>query len=231
MKRVTRILVLILLINLYPFGCEAQQRPDCTLESEQWEAEKKDFNLTITRLTGENQDKANEIAGLKIVEGNLNNQIDALEADNNSLTISVDNLEGTIVNLNNDIVALQADNTLLNTQLEECNNREVEVVESEYITVAGVEYKVSDIELIRPKTAVDTVTVTHCGATKETIWFHHGGLDIPYPKDITFATEEFGMTRVHFKDSLTDEIKVQTSYQLKRIKDYVNARTTFEFVK
>ena len=104
-------------------------------------------------------------------------------------------------------------------------------IERDSITVNGIDYKVTDIELIRPIQAIDTITVTHCGLTNETVWYHHGGVDLPYPKDITFATAEHGMTRVKFNTQLTDTIKVQASYQLKRIRDYEKAWTFYEFIK
>lgn len=227
MKSLRTILIITFLATLYPFGCEAQINCD-PLESERYEAQIQAFEITVADLTEQNEaltaqgvSLQSEINGLKIIESNL-------LRDKSQLTEQNAGLESTVN-------GLQTQNKDLSELLAECRSstpeRDTIVVQSEYITVGGVEYKVSDIELIRPKLGIDTVTVTHCGATKETDWWHHGGISEPYPKDITFATTEFGMTRVHFKDSVTNEIKVQASYKLKRMKDYVNARTTYEFVE
>ena len=200
-----KILLIILAISFYPFGCEAQIGcQDLEIESEKWNIEKNAFTKEIEVLHEAN-------AGLDALVDKVNAQITTLKSDKAKL-------ETTIASKDVEIKSLE-------DQLASSGG------EPEYITVNGVQYKVSDIQLIKPFQVIDTVTVTHCGATKDTDWFHHGGVDLPYPKDITFATAEYGMTRVKFNVKLTDAIKVQTSYKLKRIRDYEKAQTFYEFIE
>jgi hypothetical protein len=118
------------------------------------------------------------------------------------------------------IADLTVTNATLNDQLQQCLNKPADTV---YI---------DKIVEVMPKPIIDTVVVTHCAdSTKNTTWFHHGGIDTPYPKDISFATKEFAFTRVTFNTPLTDSIKVQPSYKLRRTRDFENARTTFEFIE
>jgi hypothetical protein len=113
--------------------------------------------------------------------------------------------------------------TTLTAELEACNNRPPEIVRD---TV----YVDKIVEVV-PEPQIDTVTVTHCSEeTKNTTWFHHGSI-AGYPHDISFATKELSIIRVHFKDSLTNEFKVQDSYKLKRTKDFEKARTLYEFIE
>ena len=200
-----KILLIILAISFYPFGCEAQIGcQDLEIESEKWNIEKNAFTKEIEVLHEAN-------AGLDALVDKVNAQITTLKSDKTKLGTTIASKDVEIKSLEDQLASSGG--------------------EPEYITVNGVQYKVSDIQLIKPFQVIDTVTVTHCGATKDTDWFHHGGVDLPYPKDITFATAEYGMTRVKFNVKLTDAIKVQTSYKLKRIRDYEKAQTFYEFIE
>jgi hypothetical protein len=153
----------------------------------------------------------------------LNDMINQLTEQNMTLTENNESLMSTLVLKNAEIATLTTQRDDLALLLQQCQDTPPDVVRD---TV----YVDKIIEVI-PEPLIDTVTVTHCAdSTKNTTWFHHGGIS-GYPHDITFSTKEYGMTRITFKDSLTNEIKVQKSYKLKRTKDFENARTTFEFIE
>lgn len=144
-----KLLLIILAISFYPFGCEAQECEPIYIENPEWEATTLAYEKTITELNLALSKKADTIY--------------------------------------------------------------------------------TDVEIM-PKDLIDQITVSHCDSTKFTTWFHHGGIS-GYPHDISFNTKEYGFVRVHFKDSLTNEIKVQAQYKLKRTKNYVNAKTKYEFIE
>ena len=226
-----KIAILILLINLYPFGCEAQTNCD-KIESEAWyEAEKKytdeirDLKTDIDRLGDIIEADGQKMAEMDKQIQNQANQIKTLLDEQKEFITQI----GTLTETNN---ALRAENDQLREDLANSEGRvDTITVESEFITIQGQKYRVADIEMIKPKIAIDTILVTHCAdSTKNTVWYHHGGVEAPYPKDITFATKELAMTRILFKSPLTDSIKASEAYRLKRIRDHENAKTTYEYI-
>lgn len=231
------ITILITIAMLYPFSCTPQVGvpvggDGCDtifIEDPGLNEQIENFQQMIERLTVENQTLMDENAGLKT-------EVTGLESTVAIQVQTISERDSEILNQKKVIATNEDDIATLEAKVTELENRPPETVtdtiykELDYITVAGTEYKVSDIELIRPYKAIDTVTVTHCAdSTKNTTWFHHGGVS-GYPHDITFATKEYGMTRITFKDSLTNEIKVQKSYRLKRTRDYTEAKTLYEFI-
>lgn len=226
-----KVLLIILAISFYPFGCEAQVGcQDLEIESEKWNTERNAYIDQVDGFTKEVNRLKQVEADLTDANSGLSNQIDVKDAQIGSQANQITSLNGVVNERDVTISTLNLEVTKLKDDLATAEGETI-YIERDSITVNGVDYKVTDIELIRPLQEIDTVTVTHCGATVDTDWYHHGGIDLPYPKDITFATAEYGMTRVKFNTKLTDTIKVQASYQLKRIRDYEKAWTFYEFIK
>ena len=207
--------ILLVMAVLWPFSCTPQSgitvgSGDCDtvyIESPEIEAMNNGMKACkemVEKLTAENME--------------LTDQNESITANLASAMTTIKSQQATIKNQETVISDLTADNTRLEGLLQECLDKPADTVEL--------------IVEVMPKPVIDTVIVTHCAdSTKNTTWFHHGGIDTPYPKDISFATKEFAFTRVTFNTPLTDSIKVQKSYKLKRKKDFENARTTFEFIE
>lgn len=201
-----KVILFIIAISFYPFGCEAQTNPTpdaCDtvfIDSPEWDAERETFNQMITRLTQENEDLAGEVQNLNSDVLALQGRVSIRDAEISTLKTSINNKDQTI--------------------------SELELALSEK---ADTIYLDKIVEIIKPDD-IDEVIVSHCDSTKLTTWFHHGGV-AGYPHDISFATSEYGFVRVTFNDSLTNEIKVQPQYTLKRIRNYENAKTYYEFIK
>lgn len=229
MKNYLKILMVVGLINLYPFGCEGQTiiDPDCNdIVSEQWEAERKqwasdeaDFISTIEGLTQENRKLTDDLTGLQLVITNKDTQIEELQTANGSLSAHIDVLEG--------------EKSQLQILLDECKAtvQDTVVVESEYITVNGTEYKVSDIELIRPIQTVDTIRIAFCQDTTGLRDFWHEGPIDQYPHFINIATKTLGMKKVYFETPLDSTIKVADEWEVLRIRNYELARTQYNFIR
>lgn len=119
-------------------------------------------------------------------------------------------------------------------KLSDCEERPPETVtdtvyvESEYITVNGEEYKVSDIELIVDKEIVDTITVTTCFEDYgDKVWFHVGDPKT-YPHRIYFPTKELEIIGIMFQDSLTLDMKrYQNVFKIERTTNHENGTTTY----
>ena len=233
---------------------------DCEIgiDSPQLEAERKAYQDTISdqRTTIRRLGDIIETDGQKMAEMDQTiksqaGEISTLTSANSALSDQVEKQADTITDLRtkNGNQAEQISNLLdMNDALVARNQAQKDTIETQKqiiadledrpggscdsITVGGIRYAVKDIQMIRPEKEIDTIMITHCAdSTKNTTWFHHGGVDLPYPKDISMASKELGFVRIHFKDSLTNEIKVQKSYLLKRIRNYKEAHTSYEFVK
>ena len=195
-----------------------------------------EFQRELQRLRQEAGVKDAEIATLNQKLTNRDNTIAekenvilSLNTANNKLS---DDLKATQDNLN----TLQADHDALHQtsqeQFAQIQKLEVDLqacLDNPEV-IRDTIYQDKIVEVIPPP-AIDTLLITHCAdSTKNTTWYHWGGLT-PYPHVVSMASKELGMVDIIFKDSLTDEIKAQKSYQLKRTKDYENAKTTYEFIK
>ena len=215
-----KLLVIMILISgafLYPFSCEGQTNLPCDpvyVEDPIQEAK-------IVKLQKDLSAELDKNDALVLQMTTLSGELEVVKADLSNLQI-IANTQGELI-------------TVLEKDLADCQAKPPATVtdtiykEADYITVAGKQYKVSDIELIKPFKEIDTVVVSHCDSTKYTKWFHHGGIS-GYPHYISFSTKEYSMVKVLFTDSLTNEIKVQQQYTLKRIKDYSKAETVYEFI-
>ena len=215
-------ILIILAISFYPFGCEGQNTNPTPgacdtvfIESPEWESERETFNQMIIRLTDQNKALRENVASLDVQVTSLKNDVTSLNNTVKARDASIVTLTATIANKDTNISDLER-------LLVECKSLPPDTVtDTVYVDVI--------VEVI-PPSITDEVLVSHCDSTKFTTWFHYGGVS-GYPHDISFATKEFGMVRVTFNDSLTNEIKVQPQYTLKRTKDFENARTLYEFVK
>lgn len=104
----------------------------------------------------------------------------------------------------------------------------IKEVERDSITVGGVDYKVSDIELILPVQTIDTINVNTCFEDYDKKqWFHVGPIDT-YPHRIYFPTKELEIIGIMFKDSLTiDMKKYQGKFKVERTIDHSNGTTQY----
>jgi len=219
------------------FSCTPQSNCDTVfIEDPVTQQEIAGYKVDLSRLTNELlvangliKSKDDKIAELQSVVVAKDNAISGLQTEVLGLNTTVAEKDAEISSISATLDKTKAD-------LADCIAKPVGTdtiyVDKplDYITVAGVQYKVSDIQLIRPFKDIDTVVVTHCDSTKYTKWIHHGGIS-GYPHYISFSTKEYALVKVLFTDSLTNEIKVQPEYTLKRIKDYEKAETYFEFIK
>jgi hypothetical protein len=239
-----RLLIFLIIITgsfMWPFSCEGQTNLPCDpiyVEDPVQEAKIAKLEEDLGAVRQNVKDQAVEITQLK---KDLTAELDK----NDALIAQLQSANGQLETVKNDLANLQIISntqgeliTTLEKDLAECKAKPPTTVTDtvyidkplDYITVGGKEYKVADIELIRPFQEIDTIIVSHCDSTKLTRWYHHGGI-AGYPHDISFNTKELGFVRTTFKDSLTNEIKVQPTYTLKRIKDYTKAETFYEFIK
>lgn len=233
----SKLIIITIIISgffLYPFSCTGQISvppgggdDGCDtvfVDDPALEAEREGYKNQIEGLNVEvNVQRSLKEQALASLE-DYKTSVANLEKDVLNLNTQILNLNEVIGDMTNTIVLKDAEIANLEERLQNSSN------EPEVITVGGVQYVVADIELILPRQEVDTIIVSHCDSTKLTTWFHHGGV-AGYPHDISFNTKEKGFVRVHFKDSLTNEIKVQPEYKLQRIKDYSTAETYYIFIE
>lgn len=205
----------------------------------------------ILRLTKENSDLTASNQVLTDINTGINTQLDAanstiaeqdttirrlgdiIETDGQKMT----EMDATIKRQENEILVALDSITTLGSDLADCLAKPVGIdtvyVDKplDYITVGGVDYKVSDIELIKPFQEIDTILVSHSNDDKTSRkFFHHGPFEAPFPKDITFETKELCMITVKFPDSL-GTYRSLDQFKVKRIRDYTLADTFYEFIK
>jgi hypothetical protein len=196
----------------------------------------------------ESPDLVEKIETFEQMIARLTEDVRLLNASNESLTAdlvtanqTIANRDNTIVALNKQVGTLESDMEKLRVDLAECLDRPSDTVEVvvrdtvtvevplDYITVDGVEYKVSEIELIRPKREDLTYEMFFCTDTTANRTFIHEGSPTNYPHFINVASKSRGMMKVWFEVPLDSTIKVAKSWILDERRSYETAKTEYVF--
>lgn len=222
--------ILFGLTMMYPWSCSPQggvpitDGEDCDtiyVESPVLDAKIEGLNTMIARLTEENIQATNQNNGLKKQLEECNNTVASQQSTIATQKATILSLEATI------------------TELE---NRPPEIVtdtiykEADFITVNGVEYKVADIELIKPLTETVEWEMFFCydtlasgqQTTGKRPFIHEGDINT-YPHYVNVASKDRGMIKVWFETPLDSTIKVAKSWILDERRDYKNAKTRYTF--
>lgn len=196
--------ILILLINLYPFGCDGQTKPDCDtiyIDHPGWEAERESFQQMIDRLTIENIALREDIVA-------LGEQITQLQSEKVVLI-------ATIAEKNDQIAVLEND-------LAECLSKPGDTV---FIPTPA------DTVEVLPPPQVNTVYYNtrwdhYQDSTK--YWLYAGGKG-SLPHNVYIEFKENCLTLVQMQDSLsTFRKQFQTKFRLEQTINYEYAETTYK---
>lgn len=235
-----RILFILLgALILWPFGCEAQT-PDCPpiyIENPKAEQELQECKDDLTDQLDKNDALLAENKTLEQSITTKDGQITSL-----NLTISIKDEE--ITTLNNTVA--QKDEQIagnisqisdlddqvnsLKLDLEECVNKPGTAPDCEFITIGGIEYKVSDITKILPMQTVDTIDIAFCQDTTGLRDYIHEGSITQYPHFINVASKTRGLVKVWFETPLDSAIKVQDYWKVRRIRSHEHAKTELTFI-
>lgn len=207
-----KLIIIILAISIYPFGCEGQVNG--TLPGDGCDT-----------IYIDDPVKDAEIASFQQVIADLNALNDQLTTDNTSLTASIvakDNIiaskNAEITALNQNITNITADRDAIAAQLQECLDKPADTV-----------YVDKEVEVM-PSPTVDTIFVTHSNDdVNNRRFFIHGSMEAPFPKDITFETKEHCMITVEFPVDV-DSVRTQTQFKVRRVQDHENARTMYTLI-
>lgn len=210
-----KVILIVLAISFYPFGCDAQ------------------INGTLPGNDGcdtiyvDDPVKDAEILTFQQMIADLTAQNEQLTANNTTLTATIVTKDNIIASRNAEINTLSqnltnvtADRDAIAAQLQECIDKPADTV---YVD------KIVEVEVM-PGPTVDTIFVTHSNDdVNNRKFFHHGSLETPFPKDITFETKEHCMITVEFPIDL-NLVRTQAQFKVRRIKDHENARTMYTFI-
>ncbi len=233
-------LITVIMLGLLSFYSCNGQTPDCPpiyLESPELEARIKGYEDEVTSLTTEKNKALDSVATLNTLTRQLQKLLDTdaqtiqvLNADKLRLTQDLNKANSDIAKVKLDLgIARDSISDLLNQ--DAIVVRDTVTVESEYITVNGKEYKVADIENILPNQTTDTITLGFClDDTSKREFLHEGPID-QYPHFVNFASKNRGLVKVWFKTPLTDEIKVQDTITVQRIRSHKEGLTELIFIK
>lgn len=207
-----KLIIIVLAISIYPFGCEGQVNG--TLPGDGCDT-----------IYIDDPVKDAEIASFQQVIADLNALNDQLTTDNTSLTASIvakDNIiaskNAEITALNQNITNITADRDAIAAQLQECLDKPADTV-----------YVDKEVEVM-PSPTVDTIFVTHSNDdVNNRRFFIHGPMEAPFPKDITFETKEHCMITVEFPVDV-DSVRTQAQFKVRRVQDHENARTIYTLI-
>lgn len=171
---------------------------------------KKITDLTATVVAREEAIDTN----LKVIQGlevDLSIQADVIAAQ----VLQIEEKDGQIVKLEADLAAKPKTETVY--------------VEKDSITVGGIAYKVSEIDVILPTQSIDTVFLNTCHDVldQNKVWYHAGDPNV-WPHIIYFPTKELSMTAIQFNEPLTEDMKkYQTKFKVKRVRNHEDATTKY----
>lgn len=258
-------LIIGFMLFMYPWSCTPQSVPigdggeGCDtifVESPVLNEQINAFQAEIARLKEENGDLTTQNNGVKQQLQECNETVAAQEATITTQTATIAAQTTTISQKNDEIaqkdgqidnqamqIASQSEEiATLEAKVTELENRPPETVidtvyqEADYITVGGVEYKVDEIELIKPRQEIVEWEMFFCFDTTSTgqqttgkrPWIHEGDPNV-YPHFVNVASRDRGMIKVWFEQPLDSTIKIAKSWILEERRNYDLAKTQYVY--
>jgi len=232
MKKSQIITFLICISFFYPFGCEAQINNTTPINDscDTIYIEDPEKDSEIKAALDQNEKLVKDLAEKGIIISTQANEISSLKSELTTKQDLIDSQGSQVIKLESDIVILNSDIVKLENLLAVKPDTIFTETEADYITVNGIQHKVSEIEQILPNQTVDTIQVTWCTPDpKNRKYWHEGNIDV-YPHFVNFATKEKGMIKVYFNTPLDTIIKRSSILKLQRIRSHKQGISQYDYI-